>query len=62
MKKKTYISPEVVTVELQNRPLMQTVSGFNQEVKTETTENASNGLGKSGWGMWSDDEPEEVDY
>lgn len=62
MKKKTYISPEVVTVELQNRPLMQTVSGFNQEVKTETTEDASKGLAKGGWGMWSDDEPEEVDY
>ncbi|MBR3521803.1 MAG: hypothetical protein IKN75_04670 [Prevotella sp.] len=61
MKKKTYISPEVVTVELQNRPLMQTVSRFNQEVKTETTEDAGTGLGKGGW-SWSDDEPEEVDY
>ena len=61
MKKKTYISPEVVTVELQNRPLMQTVSGFNKEVKTDTTEDAGDGLAKSGW-SWSDDEPEEVDY
>jgi len=62
MKKKTYISPEVVTVELQNRPLMQTVSGFNKEVKTDTTEDAGTGLAKGGWGMWSDDEPESADY
>lgn len=58
MKKKTYISPEVVTVELPKMPLMAgSPDGFNQEVKTETTEDAGDGLAKSGW-SWSDDELE----
>ncbi len=60
MKKKTYIAPEMVTVALQNRPLMQTVSGFNQEVVDTPQEpvSAGDGLAKSG-GFWSD---EPVDY
>ena len=55
MKKKTYISPEVVTVELQNRPLMQAGSNFNTELDTTSEADASTGLGKSGWD-WSDDD------
>ncbi len=63
MKKKTYISPEVVTVELPKMPLMAgSPDGFNNSVDQSTKADASTGLAKEGWVMWSDDEPEEVDY
>lgn len=58
MKKKEYIAPDMVTVELPKMPLMAgSPDGFNQEVKTDTTEDAGDGLAKSGW-SWSDDELE----
>ena len=63
MKKKTYISPEVVTVELPKMPLMAgSPDGFNGNVDQSTEANAGTGLAKGGWVMWSDDESEEVDY
>ena len=56
MKKKEYIAPDMVTVEL---PKIQLMAGsFNETVDTNSEENASGGLGKGGW-LWSDDEPEE---
>jgi len=58
MKKKTYISPEVVTVELPKMPLMAgSPDGFNNSVDQSTKADASTGLAKSGW-SWSDDELE----
>lgn len=58
MKKKTYIAPEVVTVEMPKQPLMTTVSGFAETTDTENPVNPENSLGKGGW-LWSDDEPDE---
>ena len=50
-------------VELPKMPLMAgSPDGFNGTVDKLTKEDASSGLAKGGWGMWSDDEPEEVDY
>lgn len=65
MKKKEYITPDMVIVNLQNLPLMQAISGFetqvnNDEGSSENDNNASGGLGKSGWN-WSD-EPEDVNF
>ena len=56
MKKKEYIAPNVVTVELPKIHLM--AGSFNETVDTESDENAGDGLGKGGW-LWNDDEPEE---
>lgn len=62
MKKKEYIAPDMVTVELPKMPLMAgSPDGFNNSVDQSTEANASEGLAKSGW-SWSDDELEEVDY
>ena len=61
MKKKEYITPNVVTVELPKMPLMAgSPNGFNNAANTESNENANDGLGKSG-GFWSDNEPENYE-
>ena len=63
MKKKEYIAPDMVTVELPKMQLMAgSPEGFTNPVNSESTENAGDGLAKGGWDMWTDDEPEEVDY
>lgn len=61
MKKTTYITPEVVIVEVPKQSLMAgSPDGFNNTVNTESNEDAGTGLSKGG-GFWSDDEPEDYE-
>ena len=61
MKKKEYIAPDMVTVELPKMPLMAGSPEYNNNIN-ETPTGGANALAKEGWVMWSDDEPKEVDY
>lgn len=54
--KKEYIMPLIYVHELKPASqLMYTSNLHNQDAQAP-------GLAKEGWVMWSDDEPEEVDY
>lgn len=56
MKKKTYIAPEVVTVEMPKLHLMAgSPEGYANTPDNKSNEDASTGLAKGGM-FWSDDE------
>ena len=57
--KKIYQNPEITVVKIQ--PTQMIAASF-EKVLGETETAGSNALGKSGWDMWADDEPEEADY
>ena len=54
MKKNKYIAPEIVTVKLPKEPLMQAVSGFDDQTSSEQ-KSPTNALAKGGM-FWSDDD------
>ena len=60
MKKNKYIAPEIVTVKLSKQPLMQSVSGFEDQTSSEQ-KSPTNALSKGGM-FWSDDDFAYEDY
>ena len=54
MKKNKYIAPEIVTVKLSKQPLMQSVSGFEDQTSGQSM-NPTNALAKGGM-LWSEDD------
>ena len=61
MKKNKYLAPEIVTVKLSKQPLMQSVSGFEDQTSGQSM-NPTNALSKGGSMLWSDDDFAYEDY
>ena len=55
--KKIYQNPEITVVKVQTSQMMAGSPGYGG-----TTNETSGNLAKESWDMWTDDEPEDVDY